>query len=72
MLGAALVFTSAVTVVFGAALDAIVGALGLDRAVANPVGYLIGFAIGLLLNWLTAVIMFRLGAGLDLRRRVLP
>lgn len=71
LLGAALVLSSAVTVIFGAALDAITGALGMDRSVANPLGYLIGFAIGLLLNWLTAVIMFRLGAGLVLQRRVL-
>jgi membrane protein len=70
LLGLALVLTSAVTVVFGAALDAIVGAVGLNRAVANPVGYAVGFIAGLLLNWLTAAIMFKLGAGLDLRHRV--
>ena len=70
LLGLALVLTSAVTVVFGAALDAIVGAVGLNSAVANPVGYAVGFIAGLLLNWLAAAIMFKLGAGLDLRHRV--
>ena len=70
LLGLALVLTSAVTVVFGAALDAIVGAVGLNPAVANPVGYAVGFIAGLLLNWLAAAIMFKLGAGLDLRHRV--
>jgi membrane protein len=70
LLGVALVLTSVVTVVFGAALDAVTGALGLDRAVANPVGYLVGFVLGLLLNWLTVGVMYRLGAGLELKRRV--
>jgi membrane protein len=70
LLGVALVLTSAVTVVFGAALDAVTGALGLERGVANPIGYLVGFAVGLLLNWLSAGIIFRLGARLQLSRRV--
>ena len=70
LLGVALLLTSAVTVVFGAALDAIVGALGLDRAVANPAGYALGIVVGLLLNRLTAAVMYKLGAGLNLRHRV--
>ncbi len=64
LLGVALLLTAGVTVIFGGALDAITSTLKLDPAVANPAGIGLGVLVALLLNWLTAAILFRLAAGL--------
>jgi membrane protein len=70
LLGVALVLTSAVTLVFGTALDAVAAALGLDQTLAGILVYLVGFVTAVVLAWLTTAIIFRLGAGLKLRRRI--
>ncbi|MDQ4503622.1 YihY/virulence factor BrkB family protein [Sinomonas sp. ASV322] len=71
LLGVALVLTSAVSLVFTAALGFIAGLLHLDRAIVEPIGWLIGVVVPLLLNWLTAFIMFRLAGSLRLGRRAM-
>lgn len=68
LLGVALVLASAVTLVFGSALDAIASILGLDKSLDDTVVYVAGFVTAVLLAWITAAIIFRLGAGLKLRR----
>ncbi|MBG0739763.1 YihY/virulence factor BrkB family protein [Paeniglutamicibacter antarcticus] len=70
LLGVALLITAGVTVVFGGALDAVTGVLHLDTAVAIPAGFVLGVAVALLLNWLTATILFKLAAGLELDRSI--
>ncbi|WP_342745557.1 YihY/virulence factor BrkB family protein [Sinomonas mesophila] len=69
LLGVLIVVTSAVSIVFTAALDFIAGNFGLDGALMRPVGWLVGLAVPLALNTVTAVIMFRLAGGLTLGRR---
>ena len=69
LLGVLLIVTSAVSVVFTAALDFITSTLGIDGAYVRPVGWLVGLAVPLALNILTAAIMFRLAGGLTLGRR---
>lgn len=71
LLGVALVLTSGVSILFTAALGFVESALQLDPAVVAPIGWLIGIIVPFLLNWLTAVIMFRLAGGLELTRRAL-
>jgi membrane protein len=71
LLGVLLVLTSAVSVVFTAALDFIAQQLGIDGAFLRPVGWLIGLAVPLALNVLTAFVLFRLAGGLHLSRRPL-
>lgn len=71
LLGVALILTSAVTVVFGAALGFMADKLHLDKAIAQPTGFVVGFLIAVLLSWLTALIVFRLAAGLKLPRRII-
>ncbi len=70
LLGVALVLTAGVTVVFGGALDAVTNALKLDQSVANPAGYGLGVLVAVLLNWVTAAILFRLAADLRLTRGI--
>ncbi|WP_267545568.1 YihY/virulence factor BrkB family protein [Arthrobacter sp. H14-L1] len=70
LLGVALILSAGVTVIFGGALDAITGALRLDPAVANPAGFGVGVLVAVLLNWLTATILFRLAAGLKPERGI--
>ena len=69
LLGVLIVLTSAVSVVFTAALDFITDTLRIDGAFVQPVGWLVGLAVPLALNTLTAVIMFRIAGGLALGRR---
>ncbi|MEA5456262.1 YihY/virulence factor BrkB family protein [Sinomonas sp. JGH33] len=71
LLGIALVLTSAVSILFTAALGFIADLLHLDKGTVAPVGWLIGVVVPLLLNWLTAFIMFRLAGGLRLARRAM-
>ncbi len=69
LLGVALVLTSGVSILFTGAIGFIADLLHLDKAVVAPISWLIGIVVPLVLNWVTAVIMFRLAAGLRLSRR---
>ena len=71
LLGVALVISSGVSLVFGTAADWLIGLLRLDPTVARPVAGVVKIAVPLLLNWVTAIIMFRLAAELKLSRRAL-
>ncbi|WP_369046878.1 YihY/virulence factor BrkB family protein [Sinomonas sp. P10A9] len=71
LLGVLLVLTSAVSVAFTSAVHFLAGLLGIDGAFVAPVGWLIGLLIPLVLNVLTALILFRLAGGLKLSRRAL-
>ncbi|MHA7197035.1 YihY/virulence factor BrkB family protein [Arthrobacter alkaliphilus] len=69
LLGAALVLSAGVSLVFGTAAGWIIEQLGLADAVAGPVTWLVRTAVPLVLNWATAVIMFRFAGRLRLRRQ---
>lgn len=69
LLGAALVVSAGVSLVFGTAAGWIIARLGLADAVAGPVSWLVRTAVPLVLNWATAVIMFRFAGRLKLRRQ---
>lgn len=71
LLGVALVISSGASLVFGTAANWLIGLLTLDPAVAGPVAGVVKIAVPLLLNWVTALIMFRLAAELKLSRRAL-
>jgi membrane protein len=71
LLGVALVTSAAVSVVFGAAAGWVTELLGLDQIVAGPLTTAITVLVPLLLGWGTAVIMFRVAAGLKPARRSL-
>lgn len=71
LLGVVLVLTSGVSILFTGAVDFLAGLLGLDRAVVAPVSWLIGIVVPLVLNWVTAFVLFRLAAGLVLSRRAM-
>ncbi|HKU11031.1 MAG TPA: YihY/virulence factor BrkB family protein [Sinomonas sp.] len=71
LLGVVLVLTSGVSILFTGAVGFIADLLSLDKAVVAPVSWLIGIVVPLLLNWATALILFRLAAGLSLSRRAL-
>ncbi len=71
LLGIALVISSGVSLVFGTAVNLVMDWLRLDPAVAGPVAGLIKIAVPLVLNWVTAVILFRLAGGLRLSRQAL-
>ena len=71
LLGVALVLTSAVSIVFTAALGFVSSLLQIDQRIVDPVGWLVGILVPFGLNWLTALIMFRLAGGLRLSRRAL-
>jgi membrane protein len=71
MLGVALVISAAASLVFGTAADWVTGFLQLDPLLAGPLTTAITIVVPLLLGWGTAVIMFRLAAGLKLSRRAL-
>ncbi|WP_245413244.1 YihY/virulence factor BrkB family protein [Arthrobacter celericrescens] len=69
LLGVALIASSGVSLVFGTAADWLIGLLNLDPRVAGPVAGAVKLVVPLLLNWATAVVMFRLAGGLRLPRR---
>jgi membrane protein len=71
MLGVALVISSGASLVFGTAAGWAMEQLRLDPAVAGPVAALVKIAVPLVLNWITALIMFRLAGGLKLSRQAL-
>lgn len=69
LLGVALVASSGVSIVFGTAANWLIGLLSLDERVAVPMAGAVKLVVPLLLNWATAVVMFRLAGGLHLLRR---
>ncbi|MEO5778762.1 YihY/virulence factor BrkB family protein [Arthrobacter oryzae] len=71
LLGLALVISSGASLVFGTAAGWLMDLLQLDPRVAGPIAGLIKIAVPLLLNWVTAVILFRLAGGLQLGRQAL-
>ena len=71
LLGVALVISSGASLVFGTAAGWVIEQLRMDAAVAGPLAALIKIAVPLVLNWVTAIIMFRLAGGLRLSRRAL-
>jgi membrane protein len=71
LLGVALVISAGASLIFGTAAGWVADFLQLDDAVAGPLTNLIKIGVPLTLNWVTAVIMFRLAGGLKLSRRAL-
>jgi membrane protein len=71
LLGATLVISAAASLVFGTAADWVTSFLQLDPLLAGPLTTSVTILVPLLLGWGTAVIMFRVAAGLKLSRRSL-
>ena len=71
LLGAALVVSAGASLVFGTAADWVAGLLHLDPLLAGPLTTSVTILVPLLLGWGTALIMFRVAAGLKLARRSL-
>lgn len=71
LLGVALVVSSGASLIFGTAAGWVTDFLKLDDAVAGPLTTSIKIGVPLVLNWVTALIMFRLAAGLELGRRAM-
>ncbi|HYH77721.1 MAG TPA: YihY/virulence factor BrkB family protein [Arthrobacter sp.] len=71
LLGIALVISAGASLVFGTAAGWVSDFLQLDDAVAVPLATSIKIGVPLILSWVTALIMFRLGGSLKLSRRVL-
>ena len=71
LLGVALVTSAAASLVFGTAADWVTEQLGLDPLLAGPLTTSVTILVPLLLGWGTALIMFRVAAGLKPARRSL-
>ncbi len=71
LLGLALVISAGASLVFGTAAGLVMDWLQLDPRVAGPIAGLIKIAVPLLLNTVTALILFRLAGGLHLSRQAL-
>lgn len=71
LLGVALVISSAASLVFGTAAGWVAEQLSLDPLIAGPLTTSVTILVPLLLGWGTALIMFRVAAGLKLARRSL-
>ena len=71
LLGVALVISAGASLVFGTAAGWVAEQLKLDPLVAGPLTTSIKISVPLVLGWATALIMFRLAAGLKLQRRAL-
>ena len=71
LLGIALVISAGASLIFGTAAGWVTDFLRLDGVVAGPLTTSIKIAVPLVLSWVTALIMFRLAAGLKLSRRAL-
>jgi membrane protein len=67
----ALVVSSAVSLIFGTAAGWVTEQLGLDPIVAGPLTTSVTILVPLLLGWGTALIMYRVAAGLKPARRSL-
>lgn len=71
LLGLALVISAGASLVFGTLAGWVVGFLHLSDAVAGPLTTSVKIVVPLVLNWVTALIMYRLAAGLKLSRQAL-
>lgn len=71
LLGVALVISAGASLVFGTAARWVADFLRLSDAVAGPLTTSIKISVPLVLGWVTALIMYRLAAGLKLSRRAL-
>ena len=71
LLGTALVISAGASLVFGTAAGWVADFLHLSDAVAGPLTTSVKIVVPLVLNWVTALIMFRLAAGLKLSRQAL-
>ncbi|GGH90168.1 YihY/virulence factor BrkB family protein [Arthrobacter liuii] len=71
LLGVALVISAGASLVFGTAAGWVSDALHLSDAVAGPLATSVKIVVPLVLGWVTALIMYRLAAGLKLSRRAL-
>jgi membrane protein len=71
LLGVALVVSAAVSLVFGTAAGWVTEKLNLDPLLAGPLTTSVTIVVPLLLGWGTALIMYRVAAGLKLARRSL-
>jgi membrane protein len=71
LMGIALVISSAVSLIFGTAAGWVTERMGLDPVVAGPWTTSITILVPLLLGWGTALIMYRVAAGLNPARRTL-
>jgi membrane protein len=71
LMGVALVISAAVSLVFGTAAGWVTEQLGLDPIVAGPLTTSVTILVPLLLGWGTALIMYRVAAGLKPARRSL-
>jgi membrane protein len=71
LLGVALVISAGASLVFGTLAGWVADFLNLTDAVAGPLTTSVKIGVPLVLNWATALIMFRLAAGLKLSRRAL-
>jgi membrane protein len=69
LLGVALIASAGVSIVFGTAAAWLIGLLALDEAIAKPIAAIVKLVVPFLLNWVTAVVMFRLAGGLRLPKR---
>ncbi|MET3951848.1 membrane protein [Arthrobacter sp. UYEF36] len=71
LLGVALVISAGASLVFGTAADWVAAQLNLDPLLAGPLTTSVTIMVPLLLGWGTALIMFRVAAGLKPARRAL-
>src|SRR6476661_9990017 len=71
LLGTALVISAGASLVFGTAAGWVSDFLHLSDALAGPLTTSVKIVVPLVLNWVTALVMFRLAAGLKLSRQAL-
>lgn len=71
LLGVALVISGGASLVFGTLAGWVADFLHLSDALAGPLTTSVKIVVPLVLNWVTALIMFRLAAGLKLSRQAL-
>ncbi|MBX7442843.1 MULTISPECIES: YihY/virulence factor BrkB family protein [unclassified Arthrobacter] len=71
LLGVALVTSAGASLVFGTAAGWVSDFLHLDETVAGPLTTSVKITVPLVLNWVTALVMYRLAAALKLSRRAL-
>lgn len=71
LLGVALVISGGASLVFGTLAGWVADFMHLNDALAGPLTTSVKIVVPLVLNWVTALIMFRLAAGLKLSRQAL-
>ena len=69
--GVALLLTTGLGVLTGAALNLAIGRLQLDPALAAPLARVVGLGVMLMLDMLVAIGLFRLASGISMSRRAL-